>query len=388
VLTTPDEVRRAAERLAAGTGPVAVDAERASGYRYGQRAYLVQVRRAGTGTLLVDPAAVPDLAELGAAADGAEWVLHAASQDLACLAEVGLRPPRLFDTELAGRIAGHARVALGPLVEEVLGVRLEKGHSAADWSRRPLPESWLRYAALDVELLVELRDALAAELTAQGRLSWAEQEFAAVLAAPPAPPRIDPWRRTSGLHRVRTRRQLAIVRALWERRDALARDRDIAPGRVLPDTAVVAAALASPPGERELLEVPGFGGRATRRLLPQWWAAVHSALTLPESDLPAKTTGRGDGPPAPSRWAQRDAEAAARWTAVRAVLDGLAEDLGIRVENVLPPEAVRRLAWEPPLDLTGAAVAAALRANGARPWQVDLTASALATALTGAAPAP
>ena len=107
--------------LAGGDGPVAVDAERASGYRYGQRAYLVQLRRSGAGTVLIDPIACPDLSGVDAALQDAEAVLHAASQDLPCLAEIGFRPRRLFDTELAGRLLGYPRVALGTLVEEVLG---------------------------------------------------------------------------------------------------------------------------------------------------------------------------------------------------------------------------------------------------------------------------
>jgi ribonuclease D len=243
-LTDPAELARAVQVLAAGSGPVAIDAERASGYRYGQRAYLVQLRREDVGTLLIDPRALPDLSALSAAIADDEWVLHAASQDLPCLRELGLEPTTVFDTELAGRLLGYPKVGLGPIVEQVLGLTLEKGHSAADWSTRPLPEPWLRYAALDVEVLVELRDALAADLAQQGKVEWAEQEFAAVVAAPPPPPRVDPWRRTSGLHRVRKRRQLAVVRALWERRDEVAQRRDIAPGRVLPDTAIVGAALA------------------------------------------------------------------------------------------------------------------------------------------------
>ena len=94
------------------------------------------------------------------------------------------------------------------MAETVLGYRLEKGHSAADWSTRPLPEPWLRYAALDVELLIDLRDALEAELEGQGKLGWAHEEFAALAAAPPPPGRRDPWRRLSGIHRLRTPRQL------------------------------------------------------------------------------------------------------------------------------------------------------------------------------------
>jgi ribonuclease D len=214
VTENPDDLAAVVERFAAGNGPVAVDAERASGYRYSQRAYLVQLRRGDAGTALIDPIACPDLSALSDALADAEWVLHAANQDLPCLSGVGMRPTRLFDTELGARIAGYERVGLGTMAEIVLGQQLAKEHSAADWSRRPLPESWLRYAALDVEILVDLRDALEGELTRQGKLTWAEEEFAAILAAEAPPPRTDPWRRTSGIHRLRTRRQLAVVRAL------------------------------------------------------------------------------------------------------------------------------------------------------------------------------
>src|SRR6266566_2218916 len=188
-VTSAAELADAVADLAGGDGPVAVDAERASGYRYGQRAYLVQLRRAGAGTVLVDPVGLPDLSSVGEVLADAEWILHAANQDLACLAELGLRPPRLFDTELAGRLLGDERVALGTMVERHLGIRLEKGHSAADWSTRPLPRDWLVYAALDVELLIALRDALAKELADAGKTEWARQEFEAVRTAQPTPPR-------------------------------------------------------------------------------------------------------------------------------------------------------------------------------------------------------
>ena len=271
VVDSAPALRAAAAALAAGTGPVAIDAERASGYRYGQRAYLVQLRRTGSGTHLVDPIAVPDLGELAAALEGTEWILHAASQDLPCLREIGLAPGSLFDTELAGRLLGHARVGLSGLLQEVLGFSLAKEHSAADWSTRPLPEPWLRYAALDVELLVELRDALEAELREAGKLEWARQEFDAARDAPPATPRVDPWRRTSGMHRIRRPRQLAVVRSLWYRRDEIARRRDVSPGRVLPDSAIVAAATAAVgPAPEPLSTLPAFHGRGARRHLVDW----------------------------------------------------------------------------------------------------------------------
>ncbi|MEU4544425.1 HRDC domain-containing protein [Nonomuraea dietziae] len=380
VVTSRQGLEATVEAFAKGSGPVAVDAERASGYRYGGRAYLVQLRRAGAGSALIDPIACPDLSELDAAVADAEIVLHAASQDLPCLAEVGFRPRRMFDTELAGRLLGYERVGLGTMVETVLGLRLEKGHSAADWSTRPLPEDWLRYAALDVEVLVELRDVLHDELVASGKLAWAQEEFAAILAMPPAPPRSDPWRRTSGIHKVRNVRALAIVRELWTMRDQIAREGDIAPGRVLPDAAIITAALEMPRTKKALTDITAFTGRSARRHMGAWLDAVHRARTLADSELPAPSTP-GEGPPPANRWPDRDPAAAKRLAAARAVVAALADEHRMPTENLLQPEAVRRLTWEPPAEISDETVAERLRSLGAREWQIGLAAHPLAKAL-------
>ncbi len=385
--TTPAELAEIANRFASGTGPVAVDAERASGYRYTHRAYLVQLRRDGAGTALVDPIGFDDLSVLGAAIADSEWVLHAASQDLPCLAEIGLRPRRLFDTELAGRLLGYERVGLAALTEQLLGYTLEKHHSAADWSARPLPASWLTYAALDVELLVELRDILAGQLIEQGKQEWAEQEFAALVehgAAAPRP-RPDPWRRTSGIHRIRGPRALARVRALWYARDEVAARKDSAPGRVLPDASIIAAADADPRDERDLLALPGFGGRSVRRLARTWLAALDAARALPAEELPVSPPN--DGPPPPHRWAERDPIAAARLVRAREAVTKLAEAHTVPAENRITPEFVRRLAWEPPVPVDEPTIRAALATSGARQWQVDIIAADLTAALAATSPA-
>jgi ribonuclease D len=380
VVDTDDALRDAVETIAAGSGPIAIDAERASGYRYSQRAYLVQLRRESSGIVLIDPTAFSDLSTLNAVISDSEWVLHAASQDLPSLREAGLHPTRLFDTELAARLAGYERVGLATMVELLLGRGLAKEHSAADWSRRPLPEPWLRYAALDVEILLELRDALEAELTRQGKLDWAHQEFDAVRDAAPPAPRTDPWRRTSGIHRVRSRRQLAVVRALWEQRDEIARSRDAAPGRVLPDSAIVGAATATPATVEELGKVSGWGGRSTRRLVHRLWPVLAATYALPDDELPRPAVS-GDGPPPASRWPDRDPVAAGRLARARAALAQLAEQHSIPVENLLTPDLVRRLCWSPPVTDAGG-IADYLRQAGAREWQIDLTGGALAAAVS------
>jgi ribonuclease D len=182
VIDTREAYLDAVTKIAAGYGPIAVDAERASGFKFSQRAYLIQLYRRGAGSFLFDPPAIGSFSELNDAIAREEWILHAASQDLACLREVGLDPRVIFDTELAARLLGIPRVGLGSVVEEFLGIHLKKEHSAADWSRRPLPESWLEYAALDVELLPDLRDKLAELLIENSKAVIAAQEFEATRA--------------------------------------------------------------------------------------------------------------------------------------------------------------------------------------------------------------
>src|SRR5437588_4422777 len=306
--TSVREIEAAAELLASGNGPFAVDAERASGFRYSNRAYLIQVRRAGAGTVLIDPVSHggDPMVVLRPVADvmaSDEWILHAADQDLPCLAEVGMQPPALYDTELAGRLAGFDRVNLAAMTQRLLGVGLAKGHGAADWSRRPLPAAWLNYAALDVELLIDLREAIAGVLAEQGKTAWAAEEFDYLRTAGQDPPttRRDRWRRTSGIHKVRNERALAAVRELWTVRDEIAQRRDIAPGRILPDSAIIEAATADPKTLDDLTALPIFGGKRQRRSASTWLAALRTAR---ENPGPAEEADPPNGPPAPARWAR------------------------------------------------------------------------------------
>ena len=371
------------EALAAGTGPVAIDAERASGYRYSARAYLIQLRREGAGTALVDPIAFDSLAPLQAVLEGTEWILHAATQDLPCMNELGLYPSRLFDTELAGRLLGHPRVGLATLVETLLGYRMAKEHSAVDWSTRPLPAPWLEYAALDVEVLVELRDLLAAQLVEAGKDGWAAEEFEALRGFAQTT-RMDQWRRTSGLHKVRGRRALGAVRALWTTRDQIAAERDVTPSRIIPDSAIVAAALALPTTRAALKNTKGFYGRGADRYAGRWVAVLTQVRDLPESQLPSRQP-RTDGPPPPRAWADKDPVAGRRLQLAREAITTASEAHQVPAENLITPDYLRRVLWTPPAarepeELTQA-VSVALRDLGARAWQVRLTAPLVAAAV-------
>ncbi len=377
VIETIEGYRAAVAAIAAGTGPIAIDAERASGFRYSQRAYLIQIFRRGSGVFLFDPPAIGgDFSELAAVMAGEEWILHAASQDLACLREVGLDPERIFDTELGARLAGLPRVGLGAVVEELLGIHLAKEHSAADWSTRPLPQSWLVYAALDVELLPELRDKVGALLDAAGKTDIAQQEFDAVLERETVV-RQDPWRRLSGIHGLRQARNLAVARELWTTRDDYAREIDTAPGRLVPDVSLVAAARALPATKRDLAAIKEFTGRASRSQLDRWFEAIQRGMTT--EDLP-QIRPQTDTLPPPRVWAEKNPDADGRFKRARSDVTKTAAELDIPLENLLTPDFLRRVAWTPPDPLSAEAIGEALAALGARRWQVDAIAQVIADA--------
>ncbi len=397
VIDNESSFKEALAQLAQGHGPFAVDAERASGFRYSARAYLIQIKRNEGGLHLIDP--IPfgpghDLfIQLNSLLNTDEVILHASTQDLPCLRELGIHPVRLFDTELAGRIAGLPRVGLGPLLETLMGVSLAKEHSAADWSARPLPQEWLTYAALDVELLVELRDRMNQILEKSNKLPWALEEFASILKAPPAPPRIDPWRRTSGMHKIKRRDQLAIIKELWIARDRLASLNDIAPGKLLNDSAIVELAIAAPSNKKEFEKTLRPLGLRARWLenLPLWLSSITSAIALPEEQWPAMRTNADTLPPI-KLWRDKFPEKYAPLSHARAAIELIAQENEIPVENLITPEHVRRVCWKPPTgateNLSVTAVELALTELGARQWQIALVAAALAAALLEKEPVP
>ena len=390
IIDTEEAFRVAINQLATGSGPFAVDAERASGFRYSARAYLIQIKRTDGGLHLIDPIPFGPghqlFSELNELLNTDEVILHASTQDLPCLRELGINPIRLFDTELAGRIAGLPRVGLGPLLESIMGVLLAKEHSAADWSARPLPKEWLTYAALDVELLVELRNHMCKILEDAKKLPWALEEFASILKAPPAPPRVDPWRRTSGMHKIKRRDQLAVIKSLWIARDVIAAKNDIAAGKLLNDSAIVELAIAVPTTKKEFekcLRPLGLRARWMENL-QLWLDSIASAVALPEDQWPTMRTNADTLPPI-KLWRDKFPEKFAPLSHARAAIEIIAQENQIPVENLITPEHVRRVCWKPPVGATTtlsvSEVETALAELGARGWQIQLVAPALAAAL-------
>jgi ribonuclease D len=390
VIDNETSLKSALEQLSKGSGPFAVDAERASGFRYSARAYLIQIKRTNGGLHLIDPIPFgpghPLMLELNELLNTDEVILHASTQDLPCLRELGINPKRLFDTELGGRIAGLPRVGLGPLLESLMGVSLAKEHSAADWSVRPLPQNWLTYAALDVELLVELRDKVEALLVDAKKDSWAKEEFASILLAPPPPPRVDPWRRTSGMHKIKRKDQLAIIRELWITRDEIAKSLDIAGGKLLNDSAIIEIALNPVATKKEFEKVLRPLGLRARWLenVKVWLEAVARAVALEESEWPALRTNADTLPPI-KLWRDKFPEKYAPLSHARVRIEIIAQENNIPVENLITPELVRRICWAPPTPSTAESspeiVREYLLSLGARKWQVDLVAEAITAAL-------
>ena len=386
VIDTETAFDAALVQLAQGTGPFAFDAERASGFKYSARAYLIQIKRSGGGLHLIDPIPFGPghrcFVALNELIQNVEVILHASTQDLPCLREVGIFPNLLFDTELGGRIAGLPRVGLSPLLESLLGVSLAKEHSAADWSTRPLPVEWLNYAALDVELLIELRDKVFQLLVDAKKWQWAEEDFASIIAAPPAPPRVDPWRRTSGMHKVKKRNHMAVVRELWQARNELAQELDISPGRLLSDAAITEISLASDKGPitnrkhlEKILRPLGLRARWLENA-ERWIAAISEAIALPEEQWP-EARSKSDAMPPIKIWRERFPEKYAPLTHARFNLQVRSEELSIPLENMISPELVRRICWQPPEN----SVQESLVAMGARRWQAEIAAPILEMAL-------
>lgn len=171
------------------------------------------------------------------------------------------------------------------------------------------------------------------------------------------------------------------MRELWEARDRIAQRRDVSPGKVLSDTAIVEAALALPLNVHALAALNGFGHRMGRRQLDQWQAAVDRAKALAEAQLP-QPGQPVTGPPPPRAWADKDPAAAARLSAARAAVSALAEQLSMPQENLITPDTVRRVCWEPPTVVTAESISEALAGFGARAWQVEQVTPVLVAALS------
>ena len=387
LVDTPDAFRRTADALSRGCGPFALDTERASTFRYDDRAFLVQVHRRGAGTFLIAPEGHRDAVRetLAPVIGGGDWILHAAGEDLPSMAELGLHPGRLFDTELAARLGGFPRSNLAAMVEHFTGVVLEKGHGREDWSVTPLPADWQVYAAQDVIHLNDLAEALAEHLDAHGKLGMAEQEFSHLAAINRGGAQVPgrTWRDVKGVSSLADPAQLQVARALWTARDARGRAADISPHTILPNRVLVDLARTQPATARDIALVKGFPRR--RRGAPELWAGViREALQAERSTWPERKKG-GPGAPAKQWWERNHPDSWSSLLAARTAVADRAAELAMPAETLLQSAVLRELVWH--VFSSGGlhdtdSVARGLAARGARPWQVEETAAPISGALS------
>lgn len=361
---------------------IGLDAERASGFRYSNKAYLIQIATAER-IYLVDPIS-PDMpsdwqAQLSSAMKPITWILHSATQDLPCLAELGITPTKIIDTELAARFLGVERFGLASLAETFLELELAKEHSAADWSVRPLDDGMLTYAALDVDILFELWAALEQNLSKDEKFKWLDEEFGRLVEFRPKPALAEPWRGLPGMSKVKDLKRQQIAASLWHARDRLARESDVAPGRLIPDRSIAAVVASPPKSKGELARNRDFQGRASRSKLDVWWQAIESAA---EIEI-AEPVLASDHVPNHRSWEKRFPEAHQRLNAVRPLLVEKATELNLAIELVLTPDILRRVCFQPAEDL-----AAQLAGLGARSWQIELCAPLIRAGLELAAHQP
>ncbi len=272
---------------------LAVDTEAASFHRYRDMVYLLQIsgRRR---TAVVDPLAVPDLSALGAVlADPAiEIVFHDADYDLRLIEQqYGFRAIRLFDTRVAAQLLNEPGIGLAALLEKYFGVKLDKRFQRADWSARPLSREMIAYAAADTRHLPALRDVLREQLTARGRLAWAEEEFALLAQVRWRTDDNEPgFLRIKGAKALRSR-SLAVLREVFQWREEHAARTDRAPFRILNNEPMLEIAKVQPRDVAALRSIRGVGTDLAERRGRDLLAAVQRGLELPDSELPQVIRG-------------------------------------------------------------------------------------------------
>ncbi len=268
---------------------LAVDTEAASFHRFEDRVYLLQIS-SRERTAVVDPLAVQSLERFaGLLADPSiEVIFHDADYDLRLLErQYGIRAARLFDTRVAAQFLNEPGIGLAALLEKYFGVTLNKKYQRADWSARPLSTEMLAYAATDTRHLPALRDELRRQLEARGRLAWVEEEFGLLegVAWTPADPAEPAYLRLKGAKALKGR-ELALLRALFDWREATARRLDRASFRILNNEPLFDMARQPPRTLEDLQRVRGVGPETIARRGPEILDAIEQAMAIPERDLP------------------------------------------------------------------------------------------------------
>lgn len=317
---------------------IAVDLEADSLHSYQDKVCLLQFSTP-SATVLVDPLAIGDLSCLKSVLvdEKVRKIFHAADYDIRCLhRDFDIEIRGLFDTMIVCQLLGEPKVGLADALNKYLGVELDKRYQRADWSKRPLEEGMIRYAAEDTRHLHKLAELLETQLVAKGRLTWAEEEFALleqVRHNSSDGPLFLRFKKAGTLER----RQLAVLEALLQWRDKEAQRRDCPPFKVLNNAPLLEVARSMPGNMRALVGVEGMVPRLAKRYGGALLTAVEAGRAVPEAELPVYPRGEPR---------QRDPEAEARVLLLKKWRAGMAAELemdpGVLINNALLEEIARR----------------------------------------------
>jgi len=321
-----------------------IDIEADSLYHYFEKVCLIQIS-SDSDTYIIDPLAIKEIGDLAPLMSnrGVEKVFHAAGYDIFCLRrDYGFVFSNIFDTHAAAQLLGYEFLGLGKLMEELLSIHHSKRRQRDDWSRRPLDSSQLEYAAMDTHHLLELRDALEAELKQKDRLGWAQEEFETAAATERSCKEFDP----EGFRRIKGNRELPIqdqlvLRALYLSRDRAARKLDVPPFKVLTNSILIDLARKPPKSVREMFDRPGVSRRVARKFGFDILKTIEEAGQQDPSVL--EVAVRSNWKP-PGRAAKLRLESLRLWRKQKAI------ELGLQVGVVFPANLLENLAAAPPAD--------------------------------------
>ncbi len=238
---------------------VPLDTEADNMYHYRNRICLFQVQ-AGKVTHIIDALAGLDLSAFMEVLKPRLLIMHGSDFDLRLMADFSrFRPREVFDTMLAAQLIGIPKMGLGALTEHYLGVELPKTHQKSNWSKRPLPEKMLHYAAEDVLYLTDLRKKMEADLKSKGRMDWFRQRCASQIeSAMEGFPEKDEYTwRLPGANKLGPR-GLAVLFELWHWRERSAKKADLPPFKIINNNFMlaVAASVEKSPGVAWREELP------------------------------------------------------------------------------------------------------------------------------------
>ncbi|MFP6665195.1 MAG: ribonuclease D [Deltaproteobacteria bacterium] len=293
-----DEFDRLMEKLA-GVSEYALDTEFHRERSYFPHLALIQISWEEEGRLeivVIDPLALDMTSMRGMLESDALAVLHAADQDLEVLYRACQRvPQRLFDTQIAAAFLGMGFASLARLVQALEDKRLPKGDRLTDWTRRPLDEGQIRYAASDVEFLLGMRRELIARAEKSGTLVWIEEECERLRKKDVTP--LDPdtaWWKIKGSRNLHGS-NIGVAQAVGAWRERSAQRRDLPPRFVLADLGLAGIVQRAPRTAEDLKKIRGYDGRFGKNGGEQGILdAVAAGLKLDDSEL--RRPPRGERP--------------------------------------------------------------------------------------------